>query len=76
MARATRATCLALGAASWALTAHSVAAGLHGIGKMAIPVEVLHEPGPLDPDEWTETGSPQSAPSWAPGSPIARSSLP
>jgi two-component system cell cycle response regulator len=28
------------------------AAELHDIGKMAIPDEVLHKPGPLDPGEW------------------------
>ncbi len=28
------------------------AAELHDVGKMAIPEEILHKPGPLDADEW------------------------
>jgi two-component system cell cycle response regulator len=28
------------------------AAELHDVGKMAIPEQVLHKPGPLDDDEW------------------------
>jgi diguanylate cyclase (GGDEF)-like protein len=29
------------------------AAELHDVGKLAIPEELLHKPGPLDPEEWT-----------------------
>ena len=29
-----------------------VAAQLHDLGKVAIPSEILHKPGPLDDDEW------------------------
>jgi len=29
------------------------AAELHDVGKLAIPEEVLHKPGPLDAEEWT-----------------------
>jgi two-component system, cell cycle response regulator len=28
------------------------AAELHDVGKLAIPEDVLHKPGPLDPEEW------------------------
>ena len=28
------------------------AAELHDVGKMGIPEQLLHKPGPLDPDEW------------------------
>ena len=28
------------------------AAELHDVGKLAIPEELLHKPGPLDPEEW------------------------
>jgi diguanylate cyclase (GGDEF)-like protein len=28
------------------------AAELHDVGKLAIPEEILHKPGPLDPQEW------------------------
>ena len=30
------------------------AAAFHDIGKLAIPREILHKPGPLDPDEWAK----------------------
>ncbi len=29
-----------------------VAAQLHDLGKVAVPTEILHKPGPLDDDEW------------------------
>jgi HD-GYP domain-containing protein (c-di-GMP phosphodiesterase class II) len=29
------------------------AAELHDVGKMAVPEQILHKPGPLDADEWT-----------------------
>jgi two-component system cell cycle response regulator len=28
------------------------AAELHDVGKLAIPEELLHKPGPLDAEEW------------------------
>ena len=30
----------------------AIAAELHDIGKIAIPLSILHKPGPLDADEW------------------------
>ena len=34
------------------LTELRLAAELHDVGKMAIPEQILHKPGPLDDDEW------------------------
>jgi HD-GYP domain-containing protein (c-di-GMP phosphodiesterase class II) len=31
-----------------------VAAGLHDIGKLPMPDETLHKPGPLEPSEWVQ----------------------
>ncbi|NLT06390.1 MAG: diguanylate cyclase [Solirubrobacterales bacterium] len=41
-----------LGMAGEQLDELARAAELHDIGKIAIPEEILHKPGPLDPEEW------------------------
>jgi diguanylate cyclase (GGDEF)-like protein len=41
-----------LGMAGEELDELARAAELHDIGKIAIPEEILHKPGPLEPDEW------------------------
>jgi two-component system cell cycle response regulator len=52
VAELARAVAIELGMRGQELDDLARAAELHDIGKIAIPEEILHKPGPLDPDEW------------------------
>lgn len=52
VAELTESVALRLGVSGVELADAVRAAELHDIGKMAIPYEVLHKPGPLDEHEW------------------------
>jgi diguanylate cyclase (GGDEF)-like protein len=52
VARLARAVGQRMGLPPKELTELRLAAELHDVGKMAIPEQILHKPGPLDDDEW------------------------
>jgi response regulator RpfG family c-di-GMP phosphodiesterase len=51
-AQLARTTAERIGAPAGAMPVLSLAARLHDIGKIAVPVDILRKPGPLDDAEW------------------------